>query len=957
VGEATEGVLYRLANDIDCSDTVNWNGGLGFNPIGLQFSEFQGIFDGNNFAINDLHINRPLEEYVGLFSVASQSAILVNITLNNVDITGLHNVGGLVGFSRAATVGVAINGSVAGTNNIGGFFGQLQNTDTASNRLSFAGTVSALGNDIGGIVGDGSNGRVRDAFVDATITGANFVGGLVGRFSACCGLLSNSYALGSVTGDTNVGGAIGTIDNAGEILVENVFAAAAITGNNVIGAIIGAITNNYGTIAVANLHFDQTAALTTSCFSVSTVTVDCTAQNTDGLTPEYFYDDTNEPLTSWDFVDVWGTQGGDYPILEPNDPLALPGSVQNLSATQGGSSIEVAIAWEAPDSFGTFPLRFYTIEIKKANNAWTQLENSDTTPDITVTFNDLLPSTEYTIRVQPVTLFGEGEWVETTYATPDAESYTISSCAALQNMNQIGTSIDSYTLTANIDCSDIPNFEPISWESDPFRGVLDGQGYTISNITIEGDDNYGFGLFAYMLNATIQDVTLRDGSINVINDSGDCGALAGGTNNVTISGVRIQDYLISCGDNVGGLFGNIQIFDGDSSTFTNVGVIGGQISATGEAGGMAGYLEIYDRATLTMEEVFTDTVVSSEFDSVGGFFGDIYIENNSSIASLSLLIVRNAYSKSDVSVIDADHAGGIAGNVELNSDDQDAVTKITLENVYTLGDISANSEIGGFFGDISGLDSGEEIEIINSFTQASLTSGNALEIHAIVGEDDFIDGEIFILDGVYFDQTVTGQSQAIYEDDYEGSFAVNTDGSQGEYFFGNSINAPMDEWDFATVWLVVESETPVLRATVLAPSESEPEPEPTPEPRRRTTSGGRASSATLAQFGITPSQSVPTNQSQIQVLLEQLQQLQTLVLQLQGQGVPVLQTPVPDSCQTTLLRQGSRGSCVQVLQQILNISPSSGIFGPLTLEAVKRFQREHNLNPDGIVGSLTWSKL
>ncbi len=955
VAGTTEDVFYQLANDIDCSDTVNWNGGLGFDPIGLQFSEFQGIFDGNNFAINDLYINRPLEQYVGLFSAASSNAILANITLNNVDITGLHNVGGLAGYSRAVTIGVAINGSVDGTNNIGGFFGQLQNTDIASNRLSFVGTISALGDDVGGIVGDGSNGRVQNAFVDATITGGNFVGGLVGRFGACCGLLSNSYAVGSVTGDTNVGGAIGAIDDAGQIVIENIFAAVAITGNNALGAVIGAISNNYSTITVANIHFDQTAALTASCFSVSSVTVDCTAQNTDGLTPEYFYDDINEPLASWDFVDVWGTQGGDYPILEPNDPLALPGTVQNLSATEGGSPIEVVITWEAPESLGTFPLRFYTIEIKEADNAWTQLENSDATSDIVMTFNDLLPSTEYTIRVQAETLYGVSDWVETIYTTPDADSYTISSCAELQNMSQIGASVDSYTLTTDIDCSDIPNFEPISWEGDPFRGVLDGQGYTISNITIEGDDNYGFGLFTYMLNATIQNVILRDGSINVINDSGDCGALAGGTNNVTISGVRIQDYLISCADNVGGLFGNIQIFEGDSSTLTNVGVIGGQISATGDAGGMVGYLDIYDGAILIMEEVFTDTVVSSEFDSTGGFFGNLYLENDDNNPSVSSLIMRNAYSKSDLSVIDADNAGGIAGNVELNSDDQDAVTKITLENVYTLGDISANSEVGGFFGDISSLDAGEEIEIINSFTQASLTSGNALETHAIVGEDNFINGEVFILDGVYFDQTATGQSQAIYEEDYEGSFAINTDGSQGEYFFGNSTNSPLDEWDFATVWLIVEGETPVLRATVLAPSD--PEPEPNPEPRRRTTSGGRASAATLAQMGITLSPSSPSNNSQIQVLMQQLQQLQALVLELQDQGVPVSQTSVPDSCRTTVLRQGSRGECVRVLQQLLNVTPTSGIFGPLTFEAVKQFQTEHNLNSDGIVGSLTWGKL
>ena len=51
---------YALANDIDCSDTVNWNGGAGFVPVGTYLvSEFTGDFDGQNHVITNLFINRP----------------------------------------------------------------------------------------------------------------------------------------------------------------------------------------------------------------------------------------------------------------------------------------------------------------------------------------------------------------------------------------------------------------------------------------------------------------------------------------------------------------------------------------------------------------------------------------------------------------------------------------------------------------------------------------------------------------------------------------------------------------------------------------------------------------------------------------------------------------------------------------------------------------------------------
>jgi peptidoglycan hydrolase-like protein with peptidoglycan-binding domain len=53
---------------------------------------------------------------------------------------------------------------------------------------------------------------------------------------------------------------------------------------------------------------------------------------------------------------------------------------------------------------------------------------------------------------------------------------------------------------------------------------------------------------------------------------------------------------------------------------------------------------------------------------------------------------------------------------------------------------------------------------------------------------------------------------------------------------------------------------------------------------------------------------------------------------------------------------GSRGSSVIELQGILGLT-KDGIFGADTREAVKAFQKENGLTPDGFVGPNTWSKL
>lgn len=56
------------------------------------------------------------------------------------------------------------------------------------------------------------------------------------------------------------------------------------------------------------------------------------------------------------------------------------------------------------------------------------------------------------------------------------------------------------------------------------------------------------------------------------------------------------------------------------------------------------------------------------------------------------------------------------------------------------------------------------------------------------------------------------------------------------------------------------------------------------------------------------------------------------------------------------IKRNDRGSRVKVVQHLLHLLPD-GIFGPLTEEAVRDFQRDHRLEPDGIVGVKTWQQL
>jgi filamentous hemagglutinin family protein len=169
---------YVLGADIDASDTVNWNAGAGFDTLGGVGAPgiFEGRFDGLNHKIRNLFINRPGDNFVGLFGI-TQSTSIQNL--------------GLVG------------GSITGADFVGAVAGQGCCT-TFSNVYS---TATVQGNDeVGGLVGELSQGGITDAYASGAVSGADKVGGLVG--SSLDGSITRAYSTGRVSATGMAGGLV-----------------------------------------------------------------------------------------------------------------------------------------------------------------------------------------------------------------------------------------------------------------------------------------------------------------------------------------------------------------------------------------------------------------------------------------------------------------------------------------------------------------------------------------------------------------------------------------------------------------------------------------------------------------------------------------------------------------------------------------------------------------------------
>jgi trimeric autotransporter adhesin len=237
------GGRYALGAQIDASVTSGWNGGAGFVPIGMQSGAFTGVFDGLGASIDGLFINRPDAVEVGVFSRSDTGSTIRNVSLTGGAITGLDDVGALVGRSLGTVSDVYASVEVTGNARVGGLMGHNEGV------IRDAGSEGAIagGSTVGGLVGS-NDGSVSDAYATGTVVGSNEVGGLVG-FNQ--GSIEGAQATGAVTGVDSVGGLVGF--NQGS--VDSAHATGAVSGEYSVGGLVGdnegAINDVYATGAVS----------------------------------------------------------------------------------------------------------------------------------------------------------------------------------------------------------------------------------------------------------------------------------------------------------------------------------------------------------------------------------------------------------------------------------------------------------------------------------------------------------------------------------------------------------------------------------------------------------------------------------------------------------------------------------------------------------------------------------
>lgn len=478
---------YKLTSDISLKRDLY--------TICSSVLPFDGNFNGNYKIINNLNITGG--DYTGFFASLSANAVVSKFFVESGEIVGNNYTGTIAGFVSygASIIDSYSNAEVDGQANIGGLVGV-------------------------------NYGQIADSFFTGQVSGTTNIGGLVGRNGISgeeIGTITRSFSSGYVFGSGNVGGIVG--QNQGNISICQVsgtvhlVSADGYSGGIAGEHLIGDITNSY---VIAVLTSEGVGAKTGGLVGQFT--------NTGAATLTYSY---YHPVIS----------GATTPYYIGITPLGdTTGRIKNTEQMLNNAFLGDL---NYNFSFGLSPSK-----------------DSDFAPRINSFVNTGIERKEhYSSYSAKLRVFGWDNTSQAEWGT-EANPYIISTPSQLDTLSKL-TATYKYTYSGNyfvlnndinmqgIAFAPIGRFISASGNDNfMFNGVFDGNGKTISNLTINRTYRY-IGLFGYTGSEFVLKNLILDSSCSFITSDNYAGSLVG-YNGGTID--RCVSYAtVSAANYIGGL--------------------------------------------------------------------------------------------------------------------------------------------------------------------------------------------------------------------------------------------------------------------------------------------------------------------------------------------------------------------------------------------------------------------
>ena len=729
-------------------EEVSWE------PIGTN--QYMGTFDGNNKTITNLYINAN-QKYSGLFGCTYISTIK-NLTFVNANVTNTNSFTGiLVGYGYEGTyqnimtsTSCEVNGgdgtggiagklagnayncvnyaTVQGKEKVGGLFGSYQKTGNSITACANYGNVTATSQRVGGLVGYFNSGTIQDCANYGDVKGTNHVAGLAGYVRS--GKIQNVFSYGNVSATNStqyIGMAFG-------------FSSS--------GATEGMVAYYSGAKLTVNGKEKEVKAFGNGTPSEDNATGFTEAQLKSGVVA-YQLQQNASSEAKWgqnlandgDFYPVIGSEHtvyADNSLVNCKTNEKISGSFTNNPSSSAirykhGTTIHHAAAnatcteaatkeyWQCQDCQRIYSDCQLTVELTDVTDAEHPAlghdNNEDGYCDRCQHYVAVKPSQVNGVYLiaKPYHLAWFRDYVNGTIVDDGEVAGTTHPSASAKLTADIN--LTNYCHAAE-DGMELLSWIPVGNFDNPWKGNMDGQGHTISNLYIKTAQS-NVGLFGCIEDATIQDLifdTAKVENVNTIYKNTFCtGILAGFARAYVhsypahIKGIKTTDNCTVIGQvRTGGIVGqtniNLEICENHSS------VKGGT-----EVGGIAGTSENINIKRCTNY----GTVVNDDY-YIGGIIGEAQSTSLEDCANYGKITSTGW------------RAGGIAGLTFTNS---------SIQNVFSYGDVTNTKDNPGIIiGSVNGTLTAKGIVAYNK--EALLN--NSSENIKIVGKGSltFDDGKV-----------------------------------------------------------------------------------------------------------------------------------------------------------------------------------------------------------------------
>ena len=682
-------------------------------PIGNSNKLYQGTFDGNGKTITNLYINAS-QVNMGLFGY-TYGGTIKNLTFEYANVTNTNNYAGvLVGKafwgSTLQNIKISNTCQIKGGNYTGGIAGYLDGN--AYNCVNCA-TVQGI-RYIGGLCGYYSISRTGNSMTACAnygnVTASSLgVGGLVGYFSS--GTIQDCANYGGVKGTERVVGMAGFVSSG---KIQNVFSYGNVSatydmqevgmafGFSSSGATEGMVAYYSGAKLTVKGKEKEVKAFGNGTPSEDKATGFTETQLKSGFVAYQLHQNASSEA-KWgqnlaNDGDIYPVIGSEHTVYADNSLVncktneKISGSFTNNPSSSAirykhGTTIHHAAAnatcteaatkeyWQCQDCQRIYSDCQLTVELTDVTDAEHPAlghnYNEDGYCDRCKHYVAVKPSEENGVYLiaKPYHLAWFRDYVNGTIVDKGEVAGTTHPSASAKLTADIN--LTNYCHAAE-DGKELLSWIPVGNFDNPWKGNMDGQGHTISNLYIKTAQSY-VGLFGCIEDATIQDLifdTAKVENVNTIYKNTFCtGILAGFARAYVhsypahIKGIKTTDNCTVIGQvRTGGIVGqtniNLEICENHSS------VKGGM-----EVGGIAGTSENINIKRCTNY----GTVVNDDY-YIGGIIGEALFTSIEDCANYGKITSTGW------------HAGGIAGYTMDNS---------SIQNVFSYGDVTNTKDNPG----------------------------------------------------------------------------------------------------------------------------------------------------------------------------------------------------------------------------------------------------------------------